>query len=473
MTTKKDLFSLIPKIDDLLNDEKIKSLFSKVARGIILEAARENIDKIRTDIINLTEKNIDNFKIEHVELINNIIMDIEKKNRMNLRRVINATGVVLHTNLGRALLSDKIKEDIWNVANNYSTLEFDVNTGKRGSRYAHIEEVITKLTGAESAMVVNNNAAAVMLVLSTLAKEKEVVVSRGQLVEIGGAFRIPDVMEQSGAKLVEVGTTNKTHISDYENVINEDTAILLKVHTSNYKILGFTKEVSLKEMVSIGEKYDTPVIEDIGSGTLIDFSKYGLTKEPTVQESVKAGADIVTFSGDKLLGGPQAGIIIGKKKYIDNMKKNPLTRAIRVDKLTFAALEATFRLYLNEEEVIKDIPTLRMITYTLDEIEEKANILYELLVKEVKQCAIEKVKGYSQVGGGSMPLEMLPTTLIKIKPQDISANKFEKMLRNNEIPIIARINEDQILIDVRTIKESEFEIILKCFKNIFKQQRGE
>ncbi|TCO79870.1 L-seryl-tRNA(Sec) selenium transferase [Marinisporobacter balticus] len=469
MSTKKDLFVLIPKVDDLLNDEKIKDLLEKVPRIMIVEAIRESIEEIRIKIVQLDNQQVKSFKIDYEALIEKIIRIIKQKNRMNLSKVINTTGVVLHTNLGRALLSESIKEEIWNVANSYSTLEFDVDSGKRGSRYAHVEEIITKLTGAESALVVNNNAAAVLLVLDTLAKNREVIVSRGQLVEIGGSFRVPDVMQQSGAKLVEVGTTNKTHISDYERAITEDTAALLKVHTSNYKILGFTQEVSLKDLVEIGREHNIPVIEDIGSGTFIDFSKFGLYKEPTVQESVAMKADIVTFSGDKLLGGPQAGIIIGKKEYIEKMKKNPYTRAFRVDKLTLAALEATLRLYLDEESALEKIPTLRMLTISLEEIEKKANALYALLKENIKHCTIEKIKGFSQVGGGSMPLEKIPTMLISIKPENLSINKFEQMLRDYNPPIIARISEERILMDVRTIKENEFEIIVAGIDKLLKK----
>ncbi|MCT4621441.1 MAG: L-seryl-tRNA(Sec) selenium transferase [Marinisporobacter sp.] len=460
MAKKQNIFALIPKVDELLKDEKIEKLLEKVPRITVVESIRENIEYIRKKIIKLNEDEVEDFKIDEEELIENVIQKVTLKNTMNLRKVINATGVVLHTNLGRALLSDAIKEDLWNVASSYSTLEFDIDSGKRGSRYAHVEEIITKLTGAEAAMVVNNNAAAVLLVLDTLAKNKEVIVSRGQLVEIGGAFRVPDVMQQSGAKLVEVGTTNKTHFSDYKNAISEETAVLLKVHTSNYRILGFTEEVSLKDLVDLGKKSNIPVIEDIGSGTFIDFSKYGLYKEPTVQESVLAGADIVTFSGDKLLGGPQAGIIVGKEKYIKEMKKNPYTRAFRVDKLTLAALEATLRLYLNEKDVIYQIPTLRMLTISFDKIKEKADALYEMLKNNVKNCTIEKMEGVSQVGGGSMPLEEMPTVLIRIKPENISVNKFEELLRNYKTPIITRISEDQVLIDVRTLKLDEFYIIV-------------
>jgi len=385
---------------------------------------------------------------------------------MNLREVINGTGTVLHTNLGRSLLSSTIKDEIWDVANGYSTLEIDVTTGKRGSRYSHVTEIIKFITGAEDALVVNNNAAAVMLTLSTMAKNKEIVVSRGELVEIGGSFRVPDVMEQSGAKLVDVGTTNKTHLWDYENAIGEDTAAFLKVHTSNYKILGFTESVSVKDLVVLGNKNNIPVIEDIGSGVLIDLQKYGLTHEPTVQESVAAGADIVTFSGDKLLGGPQAGIIVGKKRFIDKMKKNPLTRAFRIDKLTMAALEATLKLYLDEEVAIKTIPTLKMLTESFSSIMERANVLYKMIVAKELDLEVNINKDYSEVGGGSLPLEKLPTCTITLKSKSISVSQLENRLRKYRMPIFTRVQDDRVIIDLRTIKEEQYEIIVQALVEV-------
>lgn len=461
---RRDLLKKLPKVDEILSKEKINGIIEKFPRSTIVEAIRNRIDEVRKTILSLRDKELIDFNFNVDKLIEDIIFDIEKKNKMNLRRVINATGVVLHTNLGRALISEEVIKDITDVACNYSTLEFDVDTGKRGSRYSHIEEIICELTGAEAALVVNNNAAAVLLVLNTIAKEKEVVVSRGQLVEIGGSFRVPEVMAQSGAVLKEVGATNKTHIYDYENNINENTAAILKVHTSNYKILGFCKEVGIEEMVELGKKCDIPVIEDIGSGTFIDFSKYGITYEPTVLESISKGADIVTFSGDKLLGGPQAGIIVGKKKYIKRMKKNQLTRALRVDKMTLTALEATLRLYLDKDKALENIPTLRMLTMDIDRIKEKAETLLNKILEKSKSIEVSLIEGSSQVGGGAMPLEELPTYLISINPKEISTKKIEEFLRGYTIPIICRINEDKVLLDVRTIKEDEFDTIVTAIK---------
>jgi len=459
---RRNLLSGLPKVDELLNNEKINGKINTFPRSTVVDAIRDKIDELRKTILSLSDKELAGYEININNLIDDIIFEIEKRNIMSLRRVINATGVVLHTNLGRALISEEILKDLIDVACNYSTLEFDVSTGKRGSRYVHLEEIICKLTGAEGALVVNNNAAAVLLVLNTMAKEKEVIVSRGQLVEIGGSFRVPEVMLQSGAILREVGATNKTHLYDYENNICEETAAILKVHTSNYKILGFCKEVDIEELTVLGRKYDIPVIEDIGSGTFLDFSKYGLTYEPTVLESLAKGADIVTFSGDKLLGGPQAGIIVGKKKYIEKMKRNQLTRALRVDKMTLVALEATLRLYLDESMALEKIPTLNMLTMDIETIRKKAERLFNIISQSSKTIDVSLTQGYSQVGGGALPLEELPTYLISLNPKNISTKKLEQQLRGYNPPIICRISDDKVLLDVRTIKEEEFDAIVNA-----------
>lgn len=393
-----------------------------------------------------------------------------EKSEYNLKRVVNATGVVIHTNLGRSLLPEDVLDNVKEISVNYSNLEFDIDSGKRGSRYCHIEDIVTKITGAESALIVNNNAAAVLLVLSTMAKEKEVIVSRGELIEIGGSFRIPDVMEQSGARLVDVGTTNKTHLSDYEAAISEDTAALLKVHTSNYRIMGFTSSVDSEELYLLKQKYNLPLIEDLGSGVLIDLDKYGMEHEPTVQESLNKGVDIVTFSGDKLLGGPQVGIIVGKKEYIEEMKKNPLTRAFRVDKLVISALETILSYYLDEKKAVEKIPTLRMLTITLNELDEKAGNLKRLMEKldEIKDLNIEVEESESEVGGGSLPLVKLPTKVISIASTIFSTQKMEVFLRTSKIPIITRIYKDKLYFDLRTIKEDEYSIVLDGLKDMCK-----
>ncbi|MBW1694147.1 MAG: L-seryl-tRNA(Sec) selenium transferase, partial [Deltaproteobacteria bacterium] len=376
-------------------------------------------------------------------------------------------GVVVHTNLGRSLLADDVVENLLTIATRYSNLEFDLSKGMRGSRYGSVEDILCELSGAEAAMVVNNNAGAVLLCLETMAKGKKVVVSRGELVEIGGSFRIPDVMAKSGCILKEVGTTNRTHLKDYEKAIEHDTGLLLKVHTSNYSIVGFTANISLAELVALGAKYQIPVMKDLGSGTFIDFSKYGLSKEPTIQEAVAAGPDIVTFSGDKLLGGPQAGIIVGKKVVLDEIKQNPLTRALRIDKLTLAALESTLRHYRNLDEAADTIPTLRMLTLPFDDIKTKAKKL-EKMLKGISdtRLTIKRIDILSKAGGGALPLLNLPSKGASVKIKDITPNALEKHMRNNEIPIIGRIEEDIFIMDVRTIKDDEFPMIKKAIEKV-------
>ena len=439
----------------------------------MLDSIRLLIDELRDNIKGKTldEKGI----LEEIKNIpEKIANKAEEKNAYKLRRVVNATGVVIHTNLGRSLINEKIMDNIRDIAINYSNLEYDLATGSRGSRYSHLEEIICEITGGEAAMVVNNNAAAVMLVLSSMAKGKEVIVSRGELIEIGGSFRIPDVMEQSGASLVEVGTTNKTHLWDFENAINENTGALLKVHTSNYRVLGFTSNVDSSELFELKEKYNIPLIDDLGSGVLVDLSKYGIEYEPTVQESLKKGVDIVTFSGDKLLGGPQVGIIVGKREYIEKMKKNPLTRAFRVDKFTISALEATLRYYLDEGVASKEIPTLSMLSMNRDEIERKAIELKSKIIDIIKDdnFKIDIEDNFSEVGGGSLPLEKLPTKCIVLTIENLSTQEFENNLRKFNIPIITRLYKDRIYMDLRTIKEEEYSIVVEGLSFALNRTKG-
>jgi len=463
---KGKILSRLPSVDELLNNERIINLLEEVPRNVVVNEVRNNLEKYRRQILSMDEESLDKFKIDIEGIIFNIIDSSYKFMEMNLKEVINGMGTILHTNLGRALLSETIKDRVWSVAGGYSTLEIDILTGKRGIRYSHVVEIIKFITKAEDALVVNNNAAAVMLALGTMAKDKEVIVSRGELVEIGGSFRVPEVMKQSGTKLVDVGTTNKTHLWDYESAITENTAALLKVHTSNYRILGFTDSVSLKDLVELGRKNNIPVIEDIGSGVLVDLRKYGLGYEPTVQESIAAGIDVVTFSGDKLLGGPQAGIIIGKKCYIDKMKKNQLTRAFRIDKLTLVALEATLKLYLDEEKAIKTIPTLRMLTESLDSVNKKAEILYDMILSKKLDLEIGIDKDYSEVGGGALPLEELPTYTVTIRPKNISSSQLEDRLRKYSTPIFTRVNDDKVIIDLRTVKEEQYGTIVQALTEV-------
>lgn len=456
------LYRRIPKVDVLLEDEKIRELTEQYSYDTVLEAVREELDKLRA-LIGTCEDEAEG--IREIEQLSVRIQEaVKAMHTPNMRTVINGTGTILHTNLGRAPIGERHMRHIADIAMNYSNLEYNLEAGARGERYSHFEKLLCKITGAEAAMAVNNNAAAVMLILSTMGKGKEVIVSRGELVEIGGKFRIPDVMEQSGATLVEVGTTNKTHYTDYENAITEETAALLKVHTSNYRIVGFTDNVSIAELVPLGKEREIPVIEDLGSGVLIDLSKYGLTYEPTVQDSVRNGADVVCFSGDKLLGGPQAGIIVGKKKYIDQMKKNQLTRALRIDKFTAATLEVVLQEYLSEEKAIQNIPALRMITKEIEEITRDAQELETLLQQAELPAQIQMESCESQIGGGSLPLERIPSMAVTIHPEKITTAELELRLRHMSVPMIVRTMNDKIVIDVRTVDKKWYPKIAKMLK---------
>lgn len=463
---KNKYYRMIPKVDNLMEEDEIKDLCNILNRDFVLESVRSVTEELREFI------NKSNDEEEIIKSINNvkayIIEDVNGFADFRVKRVINGTGTILHTNLGRAVISDKTADRIHTLVTGYSNLEYDLIKGERGSRYSHFEKIVCKITGAEAAMAVNNNAAAVLLILSALARDKEVVVSRGELVEIGGSFRVPDVMTQSGGKLIEVGTTNKTHLYDYENAINEETAALLKVHTSNYRIVGFTESVPVQELAELAHKHNIPVIEDIGSGVLVDLSKYGLDHEPTVQESIKAGADIVCFSGDKLLGGPQAGIIVGKKSLINKIKKHPLTRALRIDKFTAIALESTFHEYIDEEKVVNNIPVLKLIKRSLSDVKECAEKLKEKLEAVTKKsCEIKVEACESQIGGGSLPLERIQSYAVSIKPLTITTANLEKQLRLIETPIVGRVVNDNYIIDLRTILQGEEEIIAQAFNSIF------
>lgn len=452
------LFRSIPKVDILLENPSICQLIDTYSKDTVMDAIREEMDALRAFIGSCQEEEAAKERID--ALVTSIAARTEKINTPDMRPVINATGTILHTNLGRAPISKEHMMRIMEIASGYSNLEYNLEAGKRGERYSHFEQLLCKITGAEAAMAVNNNASAVMLILSSMAKGGQVVVSRGELVEVGGKFRIPDVMEQSGASLVEVGTTNKTHYSDYEDAITEETKALMKVHTSNYRIVGFTDTVTIDELIPLGEKYDLPIIEDLGSGVLIDLSKYGITYEPTVQDSLRKGADVVCFSGDKLLGGPQAGIIVGKKKYIDQMKKNQLTRALRIDKFTATALELVLHEYLSEEKAIRNIPVLRMITKPLEEVEKEAKTLARMLRRKQLPAKITVEACESQIGGGSLPLERIKSAAVAVKPETISIPKMEERMRALAVPIISRVVNDTILLDVRTLQRENFGLIV-------------
>ncbi len=453
----------LPAVNHILQLDSIVELINKASFELISNITSKVIESERKNIIETDTPII----ITHDEIIKRIKNYYEKLTTPHLHSVINGTGVILHTNLGRAKLSQDSLLAVQQAASDYSNLEYEIEEGIRGSRYDHVEDLLIEITGAEAAMVVNNNAAAVILVLKEMAQGKEVIVSRGQLVEIGGSFRISEIMAQSGAYLKEVGTTNKTHRYDYEQGITENTGLLMKVHTSNYKMIGFTKEVCLKTLVEIGKEINIPVYEDLGSGVLYDLKKHGIGEEPTVQEVVASGADLVSFSGDKLLGGPQTGIIVGKRKMIERIKKNQLTRSLRVDKMTLAALEATLRHYLLQEAVEK-IPTLHMILMDKATIESYSKELYHILKPVLTNKADVKIMdGYSEVGGGSLPDVQLPTKLITIKPNSLPIHKFEAALRKAKPNIIGRISDDLFILDVRTLETSQFIVIKDKIEKIF------
>ena len=463
------LLRKLPGVDHLLELTAEDVFFKDIPPAVVVNSIRNVIDNKRQGILN-DDPSIDNGSLADPHLIDAVKHAAKNAMTPNLKNTINATGVVVHTNLGRSLLATEVVENLITIASRYSNLEYDLSIGKRGSRYSCVEDLICEISGAEAAMVVNNNAGAVLLCLETIARDKEVVVSRGELVEIGGSFRVPDVMAKSGGILREVGTTNRTHLRDYENAIAPNTGLLLKVHTSNYSVVGFTAEVSLPELVDLGAAHQLPVMEDLGSGTFIDFSKYGLLKEPTVQESVTAGADVITFSGDKLLGGPQSGIIVGKKEVIDRIKKNPITRALRIDKLTLAALESTLRLYRDVDKAARIIPTLRMILLPLDEIQKRAQQLADALKKSGDaRLHIQLIERSSKTGGGALPLMELPSLCVGIQIKGMSSNALEKTMRSNDPPIIGRIEDDLFVMDPRTIRKDELSIIETAFENLIQK----
>ena len=458
----KHLLSQVPAINKILLLDEIKELMNTYTEVAIKSAIKQYIEEVKQAILNEELTEVPSLS----KIVGEVAKIVEKEDKNSLRRVINATGTILHTNLGRSLLSEKIKENIESVAFNYSNLEFDIDNKKRGSRYVHLIDIIKKLTGAEDVLVVNNNAAAVLLTLNTLVKDQEIIVSRGELVEIGGAFRIPEIIKLSGGVPVEVGTTNKTHLKDYENAITEETGALLKVHTSNYKILGFTESVSNEEISYLARENELVSINDLGSGQFVDFSKFGLPYEPTVKEILDSGIDIVTFSGDKLLGGPQAGIIVGKKKYIEKMKKNQLTRALRVDKMTLASLEATLKLYLDEKDALEHIPTLHMISLSKERLFGKADVLKTKLSNLDFDIRIEEDK--AEVGGGSYPASYLESVAVKLTHRKLHATEIERRLLEVEIPIITRIKDNSIILDMRTLRTREFDIVKAALEEVTK-----
>ena len=460
MKEKQKLLSGLPSVDEILKGGQGMEWLNTYPRRYVLQAVREAIDLRRKEIIDgftsdLSEERMMS-DIEHI---------IEKLSSFSLKPLINATGVVIHTNLGRSTLSERVLENIRRVSESYSNLEYDIEKGKRGKRYTHIKRILREVTGAEDALIINNNAAAVLLCLNTLSRSKEVIVSRGELVEIGGSFRMPDVMTASGAILREVGTTNKTHLYDYESAINENTSLILKIHKSNYRIVGFADEVSIEDLAKLGSKHKIPVMFDLGSGCLIDLRPFGIHDEPSVKEIVKTGVDLTTFSGDKLLGGPQGGVIVGKKEYIDRIQKNPMTRAMRIDKLTLAGFEATLMEYIDEEKVVENIPTLRMLLQKPDEIKGRAKRIARRLKTEIRDAHITVISDASRAGGGSLPEVDLPTYAVSLKTDVVSVNELEERLRKGIPPVIARIKGDSLIVDARTVMDKDIDILVKRIKS--------
>ncbi len=448
-------FRRLPSVDRVISEERIKGLQEIYPHALLVDLIRQHLQHER---LSITAGNpcpsID-------EIVESICVQVRALENPSLRPVINATGVILHTNLGRAPLSQEASAAMDRIAKGYCNLEFDLNSGTRGSRHIHLDHVLCQLTGAETALVVNNNASAVLLALTALANKKEVIVSRGQAVEIGGGFRIPDVMRQSGTKLVEVGTSNCTYAADYEQAINPRTAALMRVHASNFRLTGFTHSVTIEELVALGHRYDLPVLDDLGSGCFLDTTRFGLDLEPTVQQSVASDVALTLFSGDKLVGGPQAGIMVGKKQLIDKLKKHPLARAVRIDKISLASLLATLIHYL-KDEAISNIPVWRMISAPLAEIDRRAKT-WAQAVDDLARV----IDGETMVGGGSLPMGTLPTKLVAIGSKGKNTVQVvSRRLRQQAVPIIGRISGNVLLLDPRSVLPEEDQIVLQALKDL-------
>ncbi len=452
-------YRAIPSVQELLSDDEISRvpLHPRYLKRIVQEEIGILREKIPTTP-SLTAQQIPS------RLRENILNRIEDLTQPRLKRVINASGIVLHTNMGRAPLAEAARRAVREATENYCNLEINLETGRRGQRMALIEDMLCLLTGAEAALVVNNCAAAVFLVLNTLSKRKEVIVSRGELVEIGGSFRMPDVMKSSGAKMVEIGTTNKTHRQDYETAITHKTGAILKVHTSNYRILGFTESVEIEALVELAHQHHLPLIYDMGSGVLEDLQQWGYPYEPLAGEMLARGVDVVTFSGDKVLGGPQAGIIMGKKEYLRRIKKNHLTRALRCDKLIYAALEATLRLYLNPDQLPGTLPVARMLTTSMETLTRRAQAIKKQLASS--KLEIEVVETYSQMGSGALPLEKIPSVAVRVKAPGLSVNRLAKQLREYSPPIISYVQDDALFLNLRTVRDDEDEMIVEALRGL-------
>jgi len=458
------LLRAIPSVDALLKHRPIGQLVARVDRSVLRDHVRQALDQVRAEI--LAGKAFESPDDLMTEIQRHVHQQITEAEAPSLRPVINATGVVIHTNLGRAPLLEEAVRAIETVTRGYSNLEYDLHVGQRGRREIHGENLLKQLLDCEAALVVNNNAAAVLLVINTLAEAGEVIVSRGELIEIGGSFRIPEIMAKSGARLREVGTTNRTRISDYEKAINEHTRLLLRVHRSNFRITGFTERPTLQEIIEVGRKHNISCYEDLGSGCLVDVSRWGIADEPLVQHSLAAGVDVCSFSGDKLLGGPQAGVIVGKRALVHRLRSNPLMRAVRPDKLTFAALEATLRAY-TRGQAVAELPALRMLSQSVDQIRRRA----QRFIRRARRTCPDRIHfqlrpGASVTGGGSAPDSKIETVLIALE-SSLSAVEIEQRLRSFDPPIISRIEEDRVVLDLRTVRPDEEKVVLSALQSLF------
>jgi L-seryl-tRNA(Ser) seleniumtransferase len=455
---REEILRCLPQVEEVLQ----AMAGEEAPRRAVLEAVRMVLSRARAELLECADEELDSQSRTRQEWLQWVLAEARRVLMPSLRPLINATGVIVHTNLGRSLLAPEAVKAVVQVASWYSNLEFDLEQGRRGSRQSHLEGLLRRLTGAEAATVVNNNAAAVLICLSALARGREVVVSRGELVEIGGSFRMPDVMAHSGARLVEVGTTNKTHPVDYEAAISQETALLLKVHTSNYRILGFTRDVSLQELVALGRRAGVPVMYDLGSGCLVDLKAWTQEPEPTVQEALAAGVDLVTFSGDKLLGGPQAGIILGRRDLVESIRRYPLARALRIDKLTLAALQATLELYWDPHRALESIPTLNMMSIPAPELLPRARRLARLLRKQSPHLQVHVREDRSRVGGGALPLLRIPTWVVGVSLPGTTAQRLGRALREQDPPVVARVAQEELLLDLRTIDDRQIPLVAKA-----------
>lgn len=455
---RQDLLRAIPSVERVLERPELKQLSRSIPRWVLTESVRRVVDSLRQDIVDGRRKT----RVEIEEVVTRVSELASDLSLRGIRKVINGTGIILHTNLGRSILPDRVMQAVLEVGKSYCSLEIDLETGKRTSRLRHIEDLLRRILGCEAATAVNNNAGAVLLTLNTLANGREVIVSRGELIEIGGSFRLPEVIKKSGTKMIEVGTTNRTNLEDYRKAISERTAVLLKVHRSNFEMTGFVQSVASKDLADLAHEHGLVIVEDLGSGALIDYSEFGVEHEPMPQESLRCGVDIVTFSADKLLCGPQAGVVAGRKDLVDRMKINPMARALRLDKMILAALEETLRIYLEPEKIFETLPILKIIGTPIEELQQRA----DRIVSSLRDTAGEKVEvrtamERSQIGGGSLPGVCLETAVVEISSRHYEPEEILSMLRKCNPPIIGRISDDRVILDLRTIQPSEDELLLE------------